>query len=83
MTRVTVNAQLQQLLLNFTTPLELCDNSGVVRAKLVPCSVEDPNEWIDLTADISDEEIEREIESGDDGYSTEELIAEIKKMRGM
>jgi hypothetical protein len=83
MTRVTVDAQLQQVLLNFTKPLELCDESGTVRAKLVPCRAEDPNEWIDLTADVSDEEIEREIESGDDGYSTEELIAEIKKIRGM
>lgn len=83
MTRVTVDANLQHLLLNFTKPLELCDESGAVRAKLVPCPAEDPNEWIDLTADISDEEIEKEIESGDDGYSTEELIAEIKKLRGM
>jgi hypothetical protein len=83
MTRVTVDANVQKLFLNFTTPLDLCDESGAVRAKLVPCSAEDPDEWIDLTADISDEEIKREIESGDEGYSTEELIAEIKKMRGI
>jgi len=44
---------------------------------------EDTNEWIDLTAEISDEEIQRDIESGDEGYSTDELIAEIKKMRGL
>jgi hypothetical protein len=83
MTRVTIDAQLQQLLLNFTTPLELCDESGTVRAKLVPCPAEDPNDWIDLTAEITDEEIDREIDSGDEGYSTEELIAEIKKTRGV
>jgi hypothetical protein len=83
MTRVTVDARLQQLLFNFTKPLELCDESGAVRAKLVPCPAEDPNEWIDLTAGISDEEIKREIESGDEGYSTEELIAAIKKMQRM
>jgi hypothetical protein len=83
MTRVTVDANVQKLFLNFTRPLELCDESGAVRAKLVPCPVEDSDEWIDLTADISDEEIERDIASGEDGYTTEELIAEIKKMRGL
>jgi hypothetical protein len=83
MTRVTVDAQVQELFLNFTKPLEVCDETGAVRAKLVPCPVVDPNDWIDLTADITDEEIEREIESGDEGYSTEELIAEINKIRGM
>lgn len=83
MTRITVDASVQKLFLNFTKPLDVCDESGAVRAKLVPCLPEDSNEWVDLTADISDEEIEREIESGDEGYSTEELIAEIKKMRGI
>jgi hypothetical protein len=82
MTRVSVDAQFQQLLLNFTKPLELCDESGAVRAKLVPCPAEDPNEWIDLTPELTDEELEREIESGE-YCTTEELIAEIKKMRGM
>jgi hypothetical protein len=82
MTRITVDAQVQGLLLNFTKLLELCDESGAVRAKLVPCPVEDPNEWVDLTPDLTDEELEREIESGE-SLSTEELIAEIKKMRGM
>jgi hypothetical protein len=82
MTRITVDASVQKLFLNFTKPLELCDESGVVRAKLVPCPAEDPNEWMDLTADISDEQIQREIELGET-CSTEELIAEIKKMRGI
>jgi hypothetical protein len=83
MTRVMIDADLRKILLDFSTPLELCDESGVVRAKLVPCPTEDTNEWIDLTAEISDEEIQKDIESGDEGYSTEELIAAIKKMRGM
>lgn len=83
MTRVTVDANVQHLLLNFTKPLELCDESGAVRAKLVPCPADDSDEWIDLTPDVTDEELEAEIESGDEGYSTEELIAEIKKLRGI
>ena len=44
MTRVTVNADVRKLLLNFTKPLVLCDESGVTRAKLIPFPAEDPNE---------------------------------------
>ena len=80
MTRVMLRAEMQKVLLDFSTPLELCDESGIVRAKLIPCVAEEANEWIDLTADISDEQIEREIELGE-SYSTEELIAEIRKKR--
>ncbi len=84
MTRVTVDAELKRKLLNCTTPLELCDESGIILAKLAPCTPEtDPNDWIDLTPEVTDEEIQREIESGEATHSTEELIAEIKKMRGL
>lgn len=83
MTRVTVDAQLQQLLLNFTKPLELCDESGSIVGKFIPAMphiAED--EWIDLTPDLTDEELEKEIDSGE-GYSTQEIIDEIKRMRGL
>ena len=84
MTRVMMDAEMRKKLLNCTTPLELCDESGTVLAKLAPCTPEtDPKDWIDLTPEVTDEEIQREIESGEESYSTEELIAEIKKMRGM
>ena len=83
MTRVTVDAQLQNLLLNFTKPLELCDASGSILGKFIPAMppiVEE--DWIDLTPDLTDEELEAEIDSGE-GYSTQELIDEIKRMRGL
>lgn len=83
MTRVIVDAQVQQLFLNFTRPLELCDQSGSLVGKFIPAMphiVED--EWIDLTPDLTDEELEQEIDSGE-GYSTQELIDEIKRMRGL
>jgi hypothetical protein len=84
MTRVTIDADVQKLLLNFTKPLELCNESGLILGNLIPKNPETAeNDWIDLTPDVTDEELEREIESGDEGYSTQELIAEIKKMRGM
>lgn len=83
MTRVTVDAQVQQLFLNFTKPLELFNESGSPVGKFIPATphiVED--DWIDLTPELTDEELEKEIDSGE-GYSTQELIDEIKKMRGL
>jgi hypothetical protein len=83
MTRVTVDANVQKLFLNFTKPLDLCDESGLVLGKLIPVvSDTDADNWIDLTPELTDEELEQEIDSGE-SYSTEELIAEIKKLRGL
>ncbi len=83
MTRVTVDANVQKLFLNFTKPLELCDESGLVLGKLIPVvSAIDAGDWIDLTPDLTDEELEQEIDSGE-SCSTEELITEIKKLRGL
>ncbi len=83
MTRVTVDAQLQQLLLNFSRPLELCDESGSLVGRFIPAMshiVDD--DWSDLTPDLTDEELEKEIDSGE-SYSTQEIIDEIKRMRGL
>jgi hypothetical protein len=83
MTRVTVDADLRKVLLNFTTPLELCDESGSILGKLIPIRpVIADGDWIDLTPDLTDEQLENEIDSGE-GHSTQELIAEIKKRRGL
>lgn len=83
MTRITVDAYVQKLFLNFTKPLELCNESGLVLGKLIPVASNiDADGWIDLTPDLTDEELEREIDSGE-SCSTEELIAEIKKLRGL
>jgi hypothetical protein len=83
MTRVTVDAQVRKLLLNFTKPLDLCDESGSLLGKLIPIKPETgEDDWIDLTPDLTDEELEKEIDSGE-SWSTEELIAEIKRMRGL
>jgi hypothetical protein len=83
MTRVTVDTQFQQLVSNCTAPLELCDASGSILGRFIPAMppiVEE--DWIDLTPDLTDEELEAEIDAGE-GYSTQELIDEIKRMRGL
>ena len=83
MTRVTVDADLRKILLDFSKPLELCDESGSILGKLIPAKPDiADDDWIDLTPDLTDEELEKEIDSGE-GYSTQELIAEIKRMRGL
>jgi hypothetical protein len=84
MTRVIIDAETRKLLLNFTKPLELCDESGFVLGKMTPTTSDtDADDWIDLTPDESDEEIQRAIDSGEGTYSTAELIDQIKKLRGL
>ena len=83
MTRVTIDAHIRKILLDFSKPLELCDESGSILGKLIPAKPDiADDDWIDLTPDLTDEELEKEIDSGE-GYSTQELIAEIKRMRGL
>jgi hypothetical protein len=84
MTRVTIDVEVRKALLNFTKPLELCDESGTILGKLIPTKSDmTADDWIDLTPDETDEEIQRAIDSGEETYSTQELIDKIKKMRGL
>jgi hypothetical protein len=84
MTRVMVNADVQKVLLNFTKPLELCDESGSILGKLIPFKPDiAADDWIDLTPDETDEEIQRAIDSGEETYSTQDLIDQIKKLRDL
>jgi len=82
MTRVTLDAELKKKLLNCATPLELCDERGYVLAKLMPSTPwSDPENWVSLGPEPTDEEIQREIDSGERTYTTQELIDEIKKLK--
>lgn len=81
MTRVTIDADLRKKLMNCTTPLELCDEKGMVLARLTPSTPwTDPENWIELTPPVSDEEIQRRIDSGEPTYTTQELIEKIKRL---
>jgi hypothetical protein len=54
----------------------------MVLARLMPSTPwTDPENWIELTPGVSDEEIQLAIDSGEETYSTQELIDEIKKRR--
>jgi len=81
MTRVTVDAELRRRLMNFTTPLELCDERGTVVARLTPSTPwTDPENWIDLSPNLSDDEIQSRIDSGEETYGTQDLIDKIKRL---
>ena len=83
MTRITIDEETRKKLLNCSKPLELCNEAGIVLARLTPSTPWiDPEEWIELTPEESDEEIQRRIDSGEETYSTKELIDQIKQLRG-
>jgi hypothetical protein len=80
MTRVTVDAELKRKLLHFSTPLELCDEAGQVVARLLPSTPwNDPENWVELTPPVSDEELERRMNSDEPTYSTQELLDQLRQ----
>lgn len=81
MVKVTVDAELKRKLYFFTTPLELCDEAGNVLARYTPSTPwNDPGNWHELTPEISEEELERRMNSNERTYTTQELIDMIKAL---
>jgi hypothetical protein len=81
MTRITVDKEMREKLLNFSRPLELCNEAGMILGRLVPSTpLTDPENWVELTPMPTDEEIRRRIDSHERTYSTQELIEKIKRM---
>jgi hypothetical protein len=79
MTRITLDDELREKLLDFKDDVELCDNDGRVVARVQRSTPwNDPDNWTELTPDITDEEWQRIKESGDFGISTQELINHLK-----
>jgi hypothetical protein len=74
--RVIVDEILRNKLHNFTEPLELCDESGRVLAHLVPTvDLSDYEPW---EPHFSDEELQRQEQSGERHYITAEVLAHLK-----
>jgi hypothetical protein len=79
MTRITIDDDLRAKLLNFREDLELCDEGGFVIARVQRSTPwNDPENWIELTPDITEEEWERIRNSDDPGITTQELIDHLK-----
>jgi hypothetical protein len=81
MTRITIDADLRQKLMNFTTPLELCDEGGHVLGHLMPSTPwSDPEDWVEITPPVTEEEMQRRLSSDEPTYSTSELIEKLKRV---
>jgi hypothetical protein len=78
MTHVVVNADLKRMLHDLTVELELRDENGRVLAHVKP--VTDLSQYEPLTPDISDEEIERRLNSNERRYSTREVIEHLNNL---
>jgi len=77
MTRIILDDAMKAKLHNLTEPLELCDPTGRVLARVVPRY--DPEEY-DLEPKISQEEIERRSASNEPTYTTAEVLAYLEKL---
>ena len=64
--------------LNFLGPVEVCDESGRVIARLFPTL--DPSQYEPMEPQISKEELQRRKQSKGKTYSTAEVLARLKKL---
>ena len=78
MTRVIVDAALLSRLHNLTQPLELCDDSGRVLARILPAV--DPSLYEGLEPQISREELEQRKKKKGKTYSTAEVLAHLEQL---
>ena len=77
MTRITLDDVLRSKLGNLGQTIELCDESGLVIARIVP-SV-DLSEY-DLEPQISKEELLRRMQSNERTYTTAEVLAHLESL---
>ncbi len=78
MTRVTIDALLRSKLHELSEPLELCDESGRVLARVVP--VLDPSQYEPLVPQVSDEELLRRSASNEKTHTTAEVLAHLENL---
>lgn len=78
MTRITLNADLRSTLLNFSQPLEICDESGRVMGRLFPTP--DLSQYEPWEPPISEDELKRR-EEETESYSTAEMLAYLENLK--
>jgi hypothetical protein len=76
MTQIVLDAALRSKLYDLRQPLELCDESGRVLARLIPLL--DESQFEPVESLLSPEEIQRRREEPD--YSTAEVLAHLEKL---
>jgi hypothetical protein len=72
MIRVPLDQTLRDKLHNLTQPLELCDDEGLVVARVIPVQAEEDFE--PREPQVSEEELRRRQKSPGKYYTTEELL---------
>lgn len=78
MTRITLDSDLRSKLLDLSRPLELCDESGRVLARLLPTL--DPSQFEGLEPQISREELELRKQHKGKTYTTAEVLAHLEAL---
>ena len=78
MARITLEGSLASQLIGITQPVELCDSAGRVFGRFVP--LVDQSQWEPITADISEEELERRSKSSERRYKLAEVQAHLEKL---
>ncbi len=78
MTKVIVNESLRTILHDLAQPLELCDESGRILARVLP--VVDPAVYEGLEPQISREEMERRKRDKGRAYTTAEVLDHLEKL---
>jgi hypothetical protein len=78
MTRVTIDAVLRSKLHELSEPLELCDESGRVVARVFP--VPDLSQCEPLAPQVSDAELLRRAGSKEKTHTTAEVLACLEKL---
>jgi hypothetical protein len=78
MTRIRLDADLRKRLNNLSEPLELCDESDRVVARVLPAV--DPSLYEDLEPKISNEELQRRKQNKGKTYTTAEVLAHLERL---
>lgn len=78
MTRIVIDAETRRKLLDLTSPLDLCDETGRVLARVTP--ILDPSEFEGLEPPISEEEMQRRREYKGRTYTTAEVRAYLESL---
>jgi len=78
MTRVIVDEVLRNKLLNFSEPLDLCDETGQVLGHVFPAV--DPSEYELVEPPISEEELRRREQSTERRYTTAEVLEHLGRL---
>jgi hypothetical protein len=76
MTQILVDAVLRSRLHDLKQPLELCDESGKVLARMIP--VPDPSQYEPIEPHINAEELQRRRQEPD--FSTAEVLTYLEKL---